>query len=140
MASDEQPQRRIVYCRELDPDTVLHMTQFGDRYEMRRFDGTAPFEVHDAPRTSELRACYRFTVERELEPDEASHPVEDQEWWSERIARINAELLPRVEAQPSALAAAGRGFTPPPRGPGRAPRPRSGTAPDPGFRGGASHA
>jgi hypothetical protein len=73
------------------------MTRMGDDYLLRRFDGSAPFEVHDKPRYSEFRACYRLSLDRPLEPQEAAHPVEDERWWSERIAEVNAELLPGLK-------------------------------------------
>lgn len=90
--STQVPEQRIVYCRELDPDTLLHLSAFGDRYMLRRFDGTDPFEVDGKPDYAEMRRCYRFAVDRPLTPEEAEHPVEDQEYWSERIAELNEDI------------------------------------------------
>lgn len=85
---------RIVYCRELDSGTVLHMSVFGDDYVFRRFDGTDPFDVSDQPSYEGMRICYRFGYDRPVTDAESRHGVEDEEYWSERIAEVNAEVLP----------------------------------------------
>lgn len=84
---------RIVYCREIDPDTVLHMSVFGEGYALRRFDGSDPFDVEAAKDLGELHVCYTFPLDRPLDEEEAQHPVTDEAWWSEHIAELNRELL-----------------------------------------------
>lgn len=85
-------QDRIVYCRDIDPDTVLHMSMLGDRYVMRRFDGSDPFTPEKGGE-SELRVCYVFPLDRELDEEEARHPVSDEAWWSEHVRELNGRLL-----------------------------------------------
>jgi hypothetical protein len=95
---DESARRsRIVYCRELDSGTVLHMTPFGDDYVFRRFDGSDPFDRSDHPSGSGMRVCYRFDYDRPLTDEESQHEVEDIEYWDERIATINSQVLSQVE-------------------------------------------
>jgi hypothetical protein len=85
--------KRIVYCREIDPDTMLHLSVLGDSYRFRRFDGTHPFDIEAAKDYTQMRVCYKFDYDRPLKPDEAEHPVEDEEYWSKRIADLNDEHL-----------------------------------------------
>jgi hypothetical protein len=94
MSDSTTADSRIVYCRQLDPDTALHMSVFGDDYVFRRFDGSDPFDVSDNPTYSGMRVCYRFDYDRALTPEESRHEVEDFGYWSKRIAEVNAELLP----------------------------------------------
>lgn len=84
---------RVVYCREIDPDTVLHLTVDGERYMFRRFDGTDPFLREDAPDYDEMRVCYRFAYDRPLDETEASHPAGDEAWWRQHFEQLNRELI-----------------------------------------------
>jgi len=97
MSDSTGPEERIVYCRELDSGTVLHMSVFGDDYVLRRFDGTDPFDRSDHPTYEGMRVCYRFDYDRPLTETESQHGVEDVEYWSKRIAEVNAEVLPDLE-------------------------------------------
>ena len=102
MAGTAPDDTRIVYCREVDPDTVLHMSVYGDDYVMRRFDGSDPFDVAAQPSYQAMRLCYRLDYDRPLTDDESRHQVEDSEYWSRRIAEVNDEVLPTLADQPSA--------------------------------------
>jgi hypothetical protein len=84
---------RIVYCREVDPDTILHLSALGEAYVFRRFDGSDPFDVASKPGHAEMRVCYRFPLDRPLDDAETRHPASDDEWWSEHIAELNRETL-----------------------------------------------
>jgi hypothetical protein len=84
---------RIVYCRDIDPSTVLHLSTVGDGYLLRRFDGTDPFSVDEKPTHESLRVCYRFPLDRPLSEEEAKHPVADAPWWRKHFAELNQEIL-----------------------------------------------
>jgi hypothetical protein len=86
---------RIVYCRELDPDTLLHLTPAGEDFAVRRFDGSDPYTV-DTRAESGTRRCFVFAYDRPLDPEEASHPVSDEDWWTDHLARLNSENLARL--------------------------------------------
>lgn len=93
----QQPEDRIVFCREIDPDTVLHLSSLGDNYMMRRFDGTDPFTIDEHPAYNDMKVCYHFMFDRPLTTEEGAHPVSDEEYWAVRIVEINAEVLPVLE-------------------------------------------
>jgi hypothetical protein len=57
---------RIVYCRELDPDTLLHMIPAGKDFAVRRFDGSAPYSVGPQADDSGTRRCFVFPYDRPL--------------------------------------------------------------------------
>lgn len=84
---------RIVYCRDVAPDTVLHLSVIGDGYLFRRFDGSDPFDVAAKPAYEEMHVCYNFPLDRPLDDEEERHPVSDDAWWSAHMAELNRELL-----------------------------------------------
>jgi hypothetical protein len=52
--SDETalPVHRIVYCKQIDPDTVLHLSTVDGGLVFRRFDGSDPFDATSAAEES----------------------------------------------------------------------------------------
>jgi hypothetical protein len=87
---------RIVYCRELDPDTLLHLTPAGEDFAVRRFDGSDPYTVDTLPEETGTRRCFVFAYDRPLDAEESSHPVADEGWWTEHLAALNRENLARL--------------------------------------------
>ena len=87
---------RIVYCRELDPDTLLHMMPAGEDFAVRRFDGSAPYAVETDTGQTGSRRCFVFPYDRPLDAEESSHPVSDEDWWTEHLAGLNRENLARL--------------------------------------------
>jgi hypothetical protein len=87
---------RIVYCRELDPDTLLHLTPAGEDFAVRRFDGSDPYAVGTSAGEAGTRRCFVFPYDRPLDAEESSHPVSDEDWWTEHLAGLNRENLARL--------------------------------------------
>jgi hypothetical protein len=87
---------RIVYCREIDPDTLLHMMPAGEDFAVRRFDGTPPYTVRSGDEDGGTKRCYVFAYDRPLDAEEASHPVSDEDWWTDHLTRLNRENLARL--------------------------------------------
>jgi hypothetical protein len=87
---------RIVYCRELDPDTLLHLTPAGEDFAVRRFDGSDPYTVDTRAEPDGARRCYVFPYDRPLDAEESSHPVTDEDWWTQHLATLNRENLARL--------------------------------------------
>ncbi len=89
----ESTDQRIVYCRDVDPDTVLHLSVMDEGYVFRRFDGSDPFDVASKPAYHEMRVCYRFPLDRPLDAEEKKHPASDEDWWGGHFAELNREML-----------------------------------------------